>query len=219
MIAVMHPGATTEDIEHVVEVLRLHNLKAQISAGRGAHRDRRHRHRVPRRSARNARGPARRGPRHAHHPPVQARQPRLQATRHRRQGGRATRRRARVRGHGRAVLGREPRATACAPPQRGCLRRDAAARRRLQAAHLAVRLPGPGRGRPRPAGRGPRADRPADHHRGHGARPGRARRRVGRRAADRRPQHAELPAAQGGRPHRTSRACSSAACRPRSRSG
>ena len=33
MIAVMHPGATTEDIEHVVEVLRLHNLKAQISQG------------------------------------------------------------------------------------------------------------------------------------------------------------------------------------------
>ena len=33
MIAVMHPGATPEDIEHVVEVLRLHNLKAQISQG------------------------------------------------------------------------------------------------------------------------------------------------------------------------------------------
>ncbi|MBV9327275.1 MAG: 3-deoxy-7-phosphoheptulonate synthase [Chloroflexi bacterium] len=33
MIAVMQPGATAEDIEHVVEVLRLHNLKAQISKG------------------------------------------------------------------------------------------------------------------------------------------------------------------------------------------
>src|ERR1700704_6735990 len=33
MIAVMHPSATAEDIEHVVEVLRLHNLKAQISQG------------------------------------------------------------------------------------------------------------------------------------------------------------------------------------------
>src|SRR5438270_259489 len=31
MIAVMHPSASPEDIEHVVEVLRLHNLKAQIS--------------------------------------------------------------------------------------------------------------------------------------------------------------------------------------------
>src|SRR5207302_11084341 len=33
MIAVMQPSATAEDIEHVVEVLRLHNLKAQISQG------------------------------------------------------------------------------------------------------------------------------------------------------------------------------------------
>src|ERR687886_1963334 len=33
MIAVMHPYATAEDIEHVVEVLRVHNLKAQISTG------------------------------------------------------------------------------------------------------------------------------------------------------------------------------------------
>src|SRR6202171_6522709 len=33
MIAVMQPSASAEDIEHVVEVLRLHNLKAQISKG------------------------------------------------------------------------------------------------------------------------------------------------------------------------------------------
>src|SRR5437764_10934589 len=33
MIAVIHPNATSEDIEHVVEVLRLHNLKAQLSQG------------------------------------------------------------------------------------------------------------------------------------------------------------------------------------------
>src|ERR671933_2389357 len=33
MIAVMHPSATTEDVEHVIEVLRLHNLKAQVSKG------------------------------------------------------------------------------------------------------------------------------------------------------------------------------------------
>ena len=33
MIAVMHPSATAEDIEHVVEVLRLHSLKAQVSKG------------------------------------------------------------------------------------------------------------------------------------------------------------------------------------------
>src|ERR1051326_1634495 len=33
MIAVMHPSASSEDVEHVVEVLRLHSLKAQISKG------------------------------------------------------------------------------------------------------------------------------------------------------------------------------------------
>jgi 3-deoxy-7-phosphoheptulonate synthase len=33
MIAVMQPSATREEVEHVVEVLRLHNLKAQISEG------------------------------------------------------------------------------------------------------------------------------------------------------------------------------------------
>src|SRR3977135_3999379 len=33
MIAVMHPSATTDDIDHVVEVLRLHNLKAQVATG------------------------------------------------------------------------------------------------------------------------------------------------------------------------------------------
>jgi 3-deoxy-7-phosphoheptulonate synthase len=33
MIAVMHPSASSEDVEHVVEVLRLHGLKAQISQG------------------------------------------------------------------------------------------------------------------------------------------------------------------------------------------
>ncbi len=33
MIAAMQPTATAEDIEHVVEVLRLHGLKAQISQG------------------------------------------------------------------------------------------------------------------------------------------------------------------------------------------
>src|ERR671935_438328 len=33
MIAVMHPSASAEEVDHVVEVLRLHNLKAQISQG------------------------------------------------------------------------------------------------------------------------------------------------------------------------------------------
>src|ERR671928_55806 len=33
MIAVMHPNATPQEIDHVVEVLRTHKLKAQISTG------------------------------------------------------------------------------------------------------------------------------------------------------------------------------------------
>src|SRR6266480_2398304 len=33
MIAVMQPSATAEDIDHVIEVLRLHNLSGQISKG------------------------------------------------------------------------------------------------------------------------------------------------------------------------------------------
>src|SRR5436309_5497739 len=33
MIAVMQPAASLEDVEHVVEVLRLHGLTAQISKG------------------------------------------------------------------------------------------------------------------------------------------------------------------------------------------
>jgi 3-deoxy-7-phosphoheptulonate synthase len=33
MIAVMQPSATQQDVEHVVEVLRLHGLKAQVSQG------------------------------------------------------------------------------------------------------------------------------------------------------------------------------------------
>src|ERR1041384_5477455 len=33
MIAVMQPSATLQDVEHVVEVLKLHNLGAQVSQG------------------------------------------------------------------------------------------------------------------------------------------------------------------------------------------
>ena len=51
--------------------------------------------------------------------------------------------------------------------------------------------------------RGARADRPAGHHRGDGAQPGRHRRRVRRHPPDRHPEHAELLAAarrRAGRP-------------------
>ena len=78
-------------------------------------------------------------------------------------------------------------------------RRVAAARRRVQAADLALRVPGPRRGGAEDPRRGARGDRAADRHRGH--RPARRGpgRDVRRHAAGRHPQHAELPAAAGGR--------------------
>ena len=92
--------------------------------------------------------------------------------------------------------------------------------RRLQAAHLALRLPGPG-GR-RASSSWPRSREetglpivtevtdPADVP---------VFERLRRHAPGRRPEHAELRAAQGRRPEPASRCCSSAACRRPSRSG
>ena len=76
----------------------------------------------------------------------------------------------------------------------------AAARRRLQAAHLALLVPGARRGRPAPAGGGQGGDRPADRDRADGRARSRRRARGGRRGAARRAQHAELHAAHRGRP-------------------
>ena len=65
-----------------------------------------------------------------------------------------------------------------------------------------VRVPGPRRRGPALPRRGARADRPAGHHRGDGAEPGRHRRRVRRHPPDRHPEHAELLAAARRRPGR-----------------
>ena len=95
---------------------------------------------------------------------------------------------------------------------------DAVPRRRLQAPHLAVRLPGTRPGGTAAARRGEGRDGPADRHRADGhARP---RRGAGgrRRGPDRRAQHAELPAARGDRARRRARRCSSAGCPRRSMS-
>ena len=77
--------------------------------------------------------------------------------------------------------------------------RVAAARRRVQAALFAVRVPGTRRGGPEDPGRRAGRGRAADRDRGGR----RARRRPGRllrrHAPGRHPQHAELPAAAGGR--------------------
>ena len=55
-------------------------------------------------------------------------------------------------------------------PRRARRRRHAAARRRLQATHLPLRLPGARPGGPAAARRGQGRDRPADRHRAHGHR-------------------------------------------------
>ena len=116
------------------------------------------------------------------------------------------------------VHGRVARADARDRARRARRRRDAAARRRLQAAHLAVRLPGARPGGPAAARRGQGRDRAADRHRADGRARHRRRARGRRRDPDRRAQHAELPAAGRDRALRARRRCSSAACPRRSTS-
>ena len=81
-------------------------------------------------------------------------------------------------------------------------RRLAVPRRRLQAAHLAVRVPGPRPGGPAAARGGQGGDRPADRHRADGRARPRARGGGRRRRPGRRPQHAELRAAGRDRARR-----------------
>ena len=72
--------------------------------------------------------------------------------------------------HRRAVLGGKPQPAARNRPGGQGGRRAGPARRRLQAAHLALLLPGAGRGRAGAAGRSARAHRAAGGHRGDGSR-------------------------------------------------
>ena len=139
---------------------------------------------------------------------------------HRHQGGQHDHRRRLTDGHGRALRGREPRPAAAHRRRGGRGRRDGPARRRLQAAHQPLQLPGPGHGRPAVPGRGPRRDGPARHHRGHGAEPGGSRwPRSRRHPPDRRAQHAELPAAEGGGQGRAAGHAQARHLAPPSRSG
>ena len=111
------------------------------------------------------------------------------------------------------VHGRVARPAADDGAHRARRRRLAAARRRLQAAHLALRLPGPRPGGPAAARRGQGRDRAADRHRADGRARPRAGARGGRRDPDRRPQHAELPAADRDRPLRPAGAAQARAVR------
>ena len=103
-----------------------------------------------------------------------------------------------VRPDRRALHGRVARPDAGDGPRGQGRRREHAPRRGLQAAHLALHLPGPGPAGPGHPGRGARGDRAADRHRADGRAPARRRARGGRRDPARRAQHAELrPAARG----------------------
>ena len=103
--------------------------------------------------------------------------------------------------HRRAVRGRE-RGTDHGRGEGGQgRRRDRDARRRLQAADLALLVPGTGRAGDRDPAGGAAPVRAAVRRGGGGRLAGRARRRRRRLHPDRHPQRAELRAPEGGRPH------------------
>ncbi len=170
---------------------------------RGGDGDRGHRRRPrPPHVARARRGPGRRPRRHrllalqARAPPPARRRP-VPGRRRRRHLRRPA---ARLPPHPRPVRGRVGGADADHRPRVPGRRRRHAPRRRLQAAHVALRVPGPRCRRPEDPRGGARGDRPARRHRAH--RPARHRRggRVRRLRPGRRAQHAALPAADRARP-------------------
>ncbi|CAA9333273.1 MAG: 2-keto-3-deoxy-D-arabino-heptulosonate-7-phosphate synthase I beta, partial [uncultured Gemmatimonadetes bacterium] len=163
-----------------------------------------HHHRLHRRRGAAARGRAaqhrRRGIGAPRAQAVQAGLARvLRRALHRARGQRGRGGRARAGHHRRAVLGGRARHAARDGAVRGGFGSGDAARRRLQAALVAVRLPGAGRGGPEDAGRGARRDGAAHRHRGDGHAAGGAGGGIRGRAADRRAKHAELfPTFRGG---------------------
>ena len=113
--------------------------------------------------------------------------------------GRRAHRRRQLRRHGRPVQHRERGAHGHDRARGQGGRGPHPARRRIQAPHVAVLVPRPGRGGSQAPGDGPRGDGPARHHRGDVDRRRRDRRPLRRHPADRRAQHAELqPARRGG---------------------
>ncbi len=167
-------------------------------AGRADDRDRRHRR--PRGGARGGlRGHGGRRPRRPDLAPLQARLVRAlprgpERVRHRRPHGR---RQQDVLPDRRPVHGGDARADDDRRAHGQGGGRVDAARRRLQAAHVAVRVQGPRAGRPRDPRRGEGGDRAAGRHRAARQQPRRGHPRARRRRPDRRAQHAELRAARG----------------------
>ena len=218
MVVVMAPDASQADLDGIVDLVR--------GAGRGGVH---HPRRVPHhRRARRRRGPvphpepaqhARRHRRGAHLRALQAGQPGAPPGPVSGPGRRGAHRPGHAHRDRRAVRGGNPGADADRGPDGQVGRGVAAARRCVQAAHVPVRLPGPGPVGAEDPGRGERGDRPAGGHRGDrpaGRGPGvRARRHApGRHARTCRTSRCSRRSAA-----RASRCCSSAASRPRSRSG
>ena len=118
---------------------------------------------------------------------------------HRHHDRRRAHRRRRSHRHGRSVLGRDRRAGRSDGGGGEERRREGPARRRVQAAQLALQLPGPRRGR---AADAPVRRRSPQHEAGvggHGHQPARADREVRAHPPGRRAQHAELHAAARAR--------------------
>ena len=202
MMIVMKPEATEDEIQAVIARIESVGAKAHPSRGEevtviGA--DRRPGTRRPPRP----RGGARRLPARPDPQALQAGLPRPAARQPVGAGDRrAADRRRQLRADRRSVHGGVPRPDARHRRRGGRGGRGDVPRRCLQAAHVAVRVPGAGAGGAATAGRGQGAHRPADRHRADGHSGHRRRGRGRRRGADRRAQHAELLAALGGRPVR-----------------
>ena len=203
MVVVMAPEATDEEIAHVVERVEERRRRGVRLQGRGPHDHRpgrRHRLLPPPQPAH----PARRRGRAPDLRPLQAGQPaappRALDGLGRPGGQPGADRPGHLHVHRRPVRRRDRRADARGRADGAGGRRHAAARRGLQAAHLAVRLPGPRRRRAwrswptsaRPTGL-PVVTEVVD------ARDVAGRRRARRHAAGRHPQHGQLRAAAGGR--------------------
>ncbi len=199
MLIVMHADSSPEAVARVEARISRAGVHSQRDRGRRPHRDRDHRQQGRDRSrplppARGGRGL------HPGHRAVQAGLARGEARGHRRRRRGSADRRPRHRGDGRPLRGGERSADPVVRARRGRGRRQHPARRGLQAAHLAVRLPGPQGSGARAALEGARGDRPQGGDRGQGHRDAGGGGGERRPDPDRRAQHAELlPPRSGGR--------------------
>ena len=197
MLIVMRHGAAEEEIQRVVETIEEMGYQARPMPGQAAHHRRPGRQRRP-----GGRLPAGRAARRARKSSTSP----SRTSRCRREWQAGVHRRPAAGG---LTVGGDEVVVMAGPcsveserqildgrPRRARGRRHRPPGRRLQAAELALRVPGSRAARARAAGPGARGDRPADRHRGDGRRGAGPGRRGGRHRPARRAQHAELLAAQ-----------------------